>query len=72
MTWLLGNLANIDRLCLIPKIDSQTYLQMLFEKISFHQGTKAKFEVLLKQKVAERALRLVTGIVLAFLKKMGE
>lgn len=71
MKWLIDNIANNKRTFLAPKINSQTYLSLLYQKMSAQQGSKFEFEKKLSETMVERALNITTTIILPHLKTLG-
>ena len=56
---------------LAPRINNQTYVSMLYQKMSTQQGTRFDFEKKLSEKMVERALNIVANIILPHVKALG-
>jgi hypothetical protein len=71
ISWLIDNIVANKKTFLAPKINSQTYISMLYQKMSTQQGTRFEFEKKLSEKMVERALNIIANIILPHLKALG-
>jgi hypothetical protein len=71
VNWLIDNIASNKKTYLAPRINNQTYLSMLYQKVSTQQATRFDFEKKLSEKLVQRALSIVTTIILTHLKTLG-
>lgn len=71
VSWLIDNISSNKKTYLAPRINNQTYVSMLYQKMSTQQGSRFDFEKKFSERMVERALSIVTTIILSHVKTLG-